>query len=81
MTTPASAPPGAHLVRETLTSLQRRLPAAAFARIHRSLIVALDRIEAIEPWRKGDYVVVLKDGTRVTTGPTYRERVRELLAE
>ena len=68
-----------HLIRETLTSIEQRLPANAFVRIHRSVIVAVDRIRAIEPWTKGDYVVTLTDGTRLTTGRTYRERVRALL--
>jgi two-component system LytT family response regulator len=69
----------AHLLRETLTELERRLPAARFIRIHRSFIVQSDRIQSIQPWFKGDYVIILRDGTRLQSGRTYRQRVQALL--
>jgi two-component system LytT family response regulator len=69
-----------HLIRETLGDLERRLPAAGFVRIHRSYIVRIDRIESVQPWFKGDYVVTLRDGTRLQSGRTYRERVQALLS-
>jgi len=68
-----------HLLRETLTELERRLPAARFLRIHRSFIVQTDRIQSVQPWFKGDYVLTLRDGTRLQSGRTYRERVQDLL--
>jgi two-component system LytT family response regulator len=68
-----------HLLRETLADLERRLPAARFIRIHRSFIVQSDRIQSVQPWFKGDYVITLRDGTRLQSGRTYRQRVQELL--
>jgi two-component system LytT family response regulator len=68
-----------HLVRETLGDLERRLPASRFVRVHRSSIVQTSRIKTIQPWFKGDYVLTLRDGTRVTSGRTYRERVQALI--
>src|SRR5262249_18710891 len=68
-----------HLLRETLGDLERRLPAARFVRIHRSYIVQADRIQSVEPWFKGDYVVTLRDGTRLQSGRTYRQRVQALI--
>ena len=67
-----------HLLRETLGDLERRLP-ARFLRIHRSIIVQADRIQSVQPWFKGDYVITLRDGTRLTSGRTYRQRVQALL--
>ena len=67
-----------HVLRETMAHVETRLR-AGFIRIHRSTIVNVDRIREVQPWVKGDYVVILNDGTRLTTGRTYRDRVRALL--
>ena len=48
-------------------------------RVHRSHIVRLDRIVEIQPWFKGDYVLILTSGARVTTSRKYREQVQSLL--
>ena len=67
-----------HLIRDTLARIEERLPAGAFMRIHRSTIVNVTRIREIQPWFQGDYVLLLTDGTRLTSGRSYRERVRSL---
>jgi two-component system LytT family response regulator len=68
-----------HVLRETMSDVEARLPATTFARIHRSTIVNVDRVREIQPWFKGDYVLVLQDGTRLMSGRTYRDRVAKLL--
>jgi two-component system, LytTR family, response regulator len=68
-----------HVIRETLSHLEQRLPAQSFLRIHRSTIVNVDRIREVQPWFAGDYVLILGDGTKLTTGRLYRKAVRELL--
>jgi two-component system LytT family response regulator len=68
-----------HLLRETMSELEARLPASSFMRIHRSIIVNVERIREVQPWFKGDHVLILTDGTRLTSGRTYRERVQQLL--
>ncbi|MBX6331008.1 MAG: response regulator transcription factor [Gemmatimonadaceae bacterium] len=68
-----------HLVRGTLTALERRLPASKFLRTHRSMIVNVQRIAEIQPWFGGDYVIILADGTRHTTGRSYRQKVHEFV--
>ena len=68
-----------HLMRETLSHLEQRLPVQSFLRIHRSTIVNVDRIREVQPWFAGDYVLILGDGTKLTTGRNYRGAVRELL--
>ncbi len=65
--------------RMTLSQLEQRLPARQFARIHRSVIVNLDRIVEFQPWFQGDWIVVLADGTRLQSGKSYRARVRALM--
>ena len=65
--------------RDTLTRLEQRLPADRFLRIHRSTIVNVDRIREMQPWFQGDYVLIMQDGTRLTTGRSYRDRLKALL--
>jgi two-component system LytT family response regulator len=63
----------AHLVRETMASLGARLDPRRFVRIHRSAIVNVDRIREIQPWFRGDHIVILRDGRRLTLSRTYRD--------
>jgi two-component system, LytTR family, response regulator len=70
-----------YLLRETMTALEARLDPAEFVRIHRSTMVRVDRIRELEPLFQGDYVVILTDGTRLTSSRGYRERLQELLEE
>lgn len=53
-----------HLVRKTMTEVEEELPGDRFVRIHRSTIVDLTRVRALERREHGDYDVVLEDGTR-----------------
>jgi len=69
-----------HVMRDTMDAIERRLPVSRFLRVHRAAIVNLDRVRAIQPWFHGDYVLLMQDGSKVTTGRRYRERVRSLLA-
>ncbi|HEX7154442.1 MAG TPA: response regulator [Thermoanaerobaculia bacterium] len=61
-----------HLVRETMASLEARLDPARFVRVSRSSIVNADRVRELQPMFNGDYVVVLRDGTKVTGSRRYR---------
>jgi two-component system LytT family response regulator len=65
--------------RATLTQMAQRLPERRFVRIHRSVIVNLDRIVEFQPWFQGDWIIVLADGTRVQSGKSYRARVRAMM--
>jgi two-component system LytT family response regulator len=68
-----------HHVRETLASFEAKLPVTRFARVHRSIIVNAERVREVQPWFKGDYVLILHDGTKIRSGRTYREAVQALL--
>ena len=68
-----------HIVRNTMARLEERLPSGRFLRIQRSTIVNVDRIRTIEPWFQGDYVFILTDGTRLTSGRSYRQRVQDFV--
>lgn len=68
-----------HLARESIGALERRLDPEHFLRVHRSSIVRIDRVQEVHPWFKGDFLLTLPGGARVTTGGSYREGVRALL--
>jgi two-component system LytT family response regulator len=70
---------GQYLVRETLASVQRRLPPSHFVRIHRSTIVNAQRVREVIPHVNREAVVVLTDGTRLKLSRGYRENVKALL--
>ncbi len=62
-----------HILRETMTSLEGKLAADQFLRISRSALVNVERIKELQPLFKGDYVVVLQDGTRLPMSRPLRE--------
>ena len=68
-----------HVLGETLTSLERRLDARRFLRIHRSRMVNRSRIVAVHVLLGGAYELELRDGTRLTSGRNYRDAVQKLL--
>jgi two-component system LytT family response regulator len=68
-----------YFVRDTLKSVEMRLNPEAFIRVHRSIIINFDRVETIEPYSHGEYLVTLKDGTKLTTSRSYSGRLRRLL--
>jgi len=70
-----------HLIRETLSNLERRLEADAFVRVHRSAIVSLDAVREVESLFHGDYEVVLRTGERIAVGRKYRDSLLKALGE
>lgn len=67
-----------HIQRETLASMESRLPADRFVRISRSTIVNATRIKELQPLFHGEYAVILKNGARLTLTRTYRESLNRL---
>jgi two-component system, LytTR family, response regulator len=67
------------LVRESMNGIETRLDRARFVRVHRSALVNRAHIREVQPWFKGDYVVILRRGTRILTGRTFRAAVQALL--
>ncbi|MGQ0646997.1 MAG: LytR/AlgR family response regulator transcription factor [Gemmatimonadaceae bacterium] len=64
-----------HLIRETMQRVESQLDPSMFVRIHRAVIVNLDRIRELQPWFAGDYVVILRDGRQLKLSRTYREHL------
>jgi two-component system, LytTR family, response regulator len=66
-----------HTMRETMNALQKMLDPRTFLRIHRSTIVNLDRVKALQPWFRGDYRVVLSTGAVLTLSRGYRKNLED----
>ncbi len=69
-----------YLVRDTLNSFEKKLRPSKFLRIHRSIIVNVDRIRELQPCNKSEYIVVLRDGKELPLGRSYRDPVESFLA-
>jgi len=61
-------------VRAGIQSLEGELDPEAFIRIHRSYMVNVDSIRELKPWLKGEYRVILMDGTELTWSRNYKDR-------
>jgi two-component system LytT family response regulator len=68
-----------HTVRDTISEVFAKLPPERFVRVHRSVVVNTERIREVQPWFKGDYVLILHDGTKLRSGRTYRAVVQALI--
>jgi two-component system LytT family response regulator len=67
-----------HVLRETMTRLETKLPGERFLRISRSTIVNIQQIKELHPMFHGEYVVIMANGTRLTLTRTYREKLHQL---
>jgi two-component system LytT family response regulator len=67
-----------HMLRETMTALEEKLPPDRFVRISRSTIVNIESVKELHPMFHGEYMVTLRNGTRVTLTRSYREQLRQL---
>lgn len=68
-----------HLIRDTLLNLETKLNPEMFMRIHRSTIVNIERINEMYPYARGEYVLILKDGSRLKMSRGQKEKLHMLL--
>jgi two-component system LytT family response regulator len=62
-----------HLLRRSMAELEQDLDPRVFCRIHRSAIVNLERVQALELREDGEHDAVLRDGTRLRMSRRYRK--------
>lgn len=68
-----------HMVRQTLQTLEESLEPRGFIRVHRSAIVNIARIQEIQSWFGGEYMVLLSDGTKLMSSRGYRSGLKALM--
>ena len=66
-----------HLLRETMTGMAERLDSNVFVRIHRSALVRISAIAELESVLQGEYLVVLKNGLKLTSSRKYRHALEQ----
>jgi DNA-binding LytR/AlgR family response regulator len=66
-----------HVMRRTLLELERDLGENRFIRIHRSIIVNLGRIRALELQQSGEYELVLKSRARLRLSRRFRKGLQD----
>jgi two-component system LytT family response regulator len=67
-----------HILRRTLQELERDLGEEQFVRIHRSIIVNIERVRGLELRETGDYEVVLQSKVRLRLSRRFRKRLQRL---
>ncbi|NVD71038.1 LytTR family transcriptional regulator [Duganella sp. BJB1802] len=70
-----------HLLRDTVSRFAERLDSRRFLRIHRGVIVAVDRVRAVEPLTNSDTLLHLTRGGPLRASRSYAAAVRELAAQ
>jgi len=68
-----------HILRRSLSEIEQDLGDEKFVRIHRSLVVNLERIRGLELQTGGEYEVVLKSRVRLRLSRRYRKRLQDRL--
>src|SRR5436305_2065124 len=66
-------------VREKIGDIALRLPPGRFLRIHRSYIVNVAALLAIQPSGGGEYIATLRSGRELPVGASYPAAIREAL--
>jgi len=66
-----------HVLRRSLLELERDLGDGKFIRIHRSIIVNLDRIHGLDLQDGGEYEVLLKSKVRLRVSRRFRKRLQD----
>ena len=69
-----------HIMRRTLSELEKDLGEERFTRIHRSIIVNLERVRGLELQSGGEYEVVLKSKVRLQLSRRFRKGLLDRLA-
>ena len=69
------------LLRRTMNEMEVRLDPRAFARINRSAIVHLDRVQELVPATRGEHLVRLTGGRELKLTRLYREKLERLLGD
>jgi two-component system, LytTR family, response regulator len=68
-----------HILRETMTELEAKLDPQKFIRIHRSIIVNIERVVELQAHGYGDYLVTLRNGAKLKLSRRRRKELQLML--
>jgi two-component system, LytTR family, response regulator len=67
------------LLKDGLSQIEQQLDPHQFVRVNRSAIVSIRHVKQVQRWFKGEHLLILDDGTQVTTGRAFRDQVEQVL--
>ena len=73
--------PKSHLLRRSMAELERGLDPHLFCRIHRSTIVNLRRVRALQIDSTGEYEVMLEGGQKLRLSRRFRKDLQSRMGE
>jgi len=68
-----------HLKHQTISSLEKCMDPSRFVRIHRSIIVNIEKISSIELMAKDKYAAILKNHTQLSISRSRHKKLKEIL--
>jgi DNA-binding LytR/AlgR family response regulator len=68
-------------LRHTFAAITRRLEPASFVRIHRCILLRIDRVRELRARLNGDYEVTLRDGQTLRLSRGYHHALARLMGE
>lgn len=68
-----------NLYRDTITNISEKLSPELFVRIHRSYIVKIENIKEMQSHFNSEYIITLKDNTKLKSGRSYKSEIEKLL--
>jgi len=72
---------GRLMLRETMAAIEARLGTVSFVRVNRSALVHLDQIKELQPTLHGDYIVLLRNGTKLPLSRNLRGQLDKFTGE
>jgi two-component system LytT family response regulator len=64
-----------------MDGLEGKLNPRDFLRLRRSTIVRIEQIKELHPLFNGEFAVILKDGTKLTSSRRYRQNLDSILKD
>jgi DNA-binding LytR/AlgR family response regulator len=68
----------AHLLRESISTVEEKLSGRGFIRIHRSVLVNAAKVEEVRRLSTGEHSLRLRNGKEYTVTRTYRRNLRNV---
>ena len=68
-----------YLLREGIGHMSAKLDPAHFVRIHRSIVVNVNRIRELQPCDNGEYIAVLRNGKELSCSRGCRSELQRLI--
>ena len=65
-------------IRSTINGIEQRLDPRKFGRVHRCTVVNFDCVKEFRPLQRGDYLLILNDGTQLKMSRRHRDQLEKL---